>query len=148
MVGTPSAAVLSAFQSLPGYKNFNFEVKKEGVLKRVFCSQTDACVDLLQQLLAFDPASRISARDALAHPYFSEAPAPSCVRLLSAAAEPVQPKAKRLCRDQEHPAAAAAAAAAAAVSASDAAGEADDEASWVEALSKRQQAAAPSQLPL
>ncbi|KAI0223407.1 hypothetical protein L0F63_004537, partial [Massospora cicadina] len=37
---------------------------------------TKAGLDLMGQLLALDPKQRISARDALEHPYFSEAPAP------------------------------------------------------------------------
>jgi cyclin-dependent kinase 8/11 len=33
--------------------------------------------DLLQRLLCYDPARRITARDALAHPYFAQAPLPT-----------------------------------------------------------------------
>ncbi len=37
---------------------------------------TDAGFDLLSRLLCLDPAQRISADDALAHPWFSEPPRP------------------------------------------------------------------------
>lgn len=38
---------------------------------------SDAGFDLLQRLLALNPASRISARDALDHPWFREGPLPA-----------------------------------------------------------------------
>ena len=34
------------------------------------------CVDLLSRLLAYDPRTRLTAEEALAHPWFSAAPAP------------------------------------------------------------------------
>ncbi|XP_026191557.1 cyclin-dependent kinase 10 [Cyclospora cayetanensis] len=139
MLGTPTPEEWNGLEQLPGYSAFDFSQKRPGALRKVFSSQTPACTDLLSRLLALDPAKRITARDALAHPYFSEAPAPSCVRLLSAAAEPVhQAKAKRHCRSQEHPAASAAA------STSDAAGWSAKDGAWIASLFKQQQAAAPT----
>jgi cyclin-dependent kinase 7 len=36
-----------------------------------------AALDLLKRLMAFNPDERISAAEALAHPYFSSQPAPT-----------------------------------------------------------------------
>jgi cell division cycle 2-like protein len=43
---------------------------------------TDAGLELLAAMLELDPAKRISASDALAHKWFSEAPPPCDPRLL------------------------------------------------------------------
>jgi len=45
-------------------------------------SLSDNGFDLLQKLLAYDPANRISASDALSHPFFTEHPLPSPIGTL------------------------------------------------------------------
>jgi cell division cycle 2-like protein len=40
---------------------------------------TDVGLDLLQKLMTYDPAQRISAEEALKHPWFKEGPQPSKV---------------------------------------------------------------------
>lgn len=42
---------------------------------------TDSGLELLNAMLTYDPERRISARDALAHPYFAEDPPPKPVAL-------------------------------------------------------------------
>lgn len=42
---------------------------------------TDRGLELLNAMLTYDPDRRISARDALAHPYFSEDPPPKPLSL-------------------------------------------------------------------
>ena len=37
--------------------------------------------DLIKQMLAYDPSERITAFDALKHPYFSEDPKPEVFRI-------------------------------------------------------------------
>lgn len=41
-------------------------------LKSLFPGSPDHAIDLLEKLLKFDPSERITAADALKHPYFSE----------------------------------------------------------------------------
>lgn len=45
---------------------------------------SDSGLDLLRRLLALDPSRRISAADALSHPWFGESPLPTDPRLLPA----------------------------------------------------------------
>lgn len=43
---------------------------------RTFTAASDEALDLLNQFLLFDPCKRISARDALNHPYLTKPPLP------------------------------------------------------------------------
>jgi cell division cycle 2-like protein len=45
-------------------------------LRSKFTILTQAGLDLLSKLLTYDPSKRITAEEALKHPYFSESPAP------------------------------------------------------------------------
>lgn len=71
ILGTPTAKDWPSVRDLPNY-NDNFpNFKKVNLNERYFALDQHG-INLLQQLLEFDPANRISARRALEHPYFEE----------------------------------------------------------------------------
>lgn len=51
-------------------------------LRQLFTAATEDAIDLLQKLLTLAPSKRISAKEALAHPYFQKRPAPCEMREL------------------------------------------------------------------
>jgi len=69
-LGTPTEDVWHGCTSLPDYKpSFPKWRKKE--LSKLFENVHPTAVDLLEKMLIYEPAQRISAREALNHPYFS-----------------------------------------------------------------------------
>ncbi|KAJ3329130.1 Cyclin-dependent kinase catalytic subunit [Gonapodya sp. JEL0774] len=69
ILGTPTEAVWPGVSSLPDYKDTFPSWSKRPLSE--FVKTLDANgLDLLEQLLTYDPAKRISARRALLHPYF------------------------------------------------------------------------------
>jgi cell division cycle 2-like protein len=81
-LGTPNEAQWPGLRTLP---NFGKVVLRQAppMLRWKFQTQygggaslTEAGFDLLSQLLAWDPAGRISAEEALRHRWFSENPLP------------------------------------------------------------------------
>jgi cyclin-dependent kinase 7 len=63
--------------ALPGWADY--EARPPQPWRTIFPSTvaSDGALDLLSRMLVYDPASRISAADALRHPWFSMAPAPA-----------------------------------------------------------------------
>lgn len=45
-------------------------------LRQTFKYTSEAGVDLMSKLLCYDPAKRISAEEAMKHPFFTESPLP------------------------------------------------------------------------
>jgi cell division cycle 2-like protein len=77
LLGTPTEAVWPGFLDLPTVRKVQFKQFPAGALRRQFMYLTEATFGLLTGCLNYDPASRLTAEDALKHRYFEEAPAPT-----------------------------------------------------------------------
>ena len=72
------------FTELPGVKRFKFVQQPYSHLRAKFPAApmgqrpplSDKGFKMLERLLAYNPAKRLTAEDALAHPWFDEEPAP------------------------------------------------------------------------
>ena len=70
-MGTPTEEIWPGVTTLPDFKA-DFPNWKAKPLKEAVPSLDSEGLDLLGKMLAFDPAKRISARQALTHPYFRD----------------------------------------------------------------------------
>lgn len=81
--GYPTNEQFPGWKKLPGAKNTQeFEKYKKSKLRSLMkdCFNPDSAqqgLDLLQKMLLYDPSKRISAVDALRHPYFFTNPLPA-----------------------------------------------------------------------
>lgn len=72
IMGTPSDEVLTKFRKFSKHMKLKFSpVKGSGIRKKLSHCSAD-CVDLIEQMLAYDPEDRISAKHALRHPWFAD----------------------------------------------------------------------------
>ncbi|XP_067908553.1 cyclin-dependent kinase 1 [Heterodontus francisci] len=69
-LGTPNNDIWPEVETLPDYKN-TFPKWKAGSLSQVKNIDVNG-LDLLAKMLVYDPARRISAKEALRHPYFDD----------------------------------------------------------------------------
>jgi cyclin-dependent kinase 7 len=74
-LGTPTEEIWPGITSLPDYVPFSNCPPTP--FKQLFSAATDDALDLLSSFVKYNPALRISASDALKHPYFSNNPEPS-----------------------------------------------------------------------
>nr|GAT57546.1 predicted protein [Mycena chlorophos] len=73
ILGTPSEAQLQKMaKDSPEIQLKPFPRCPKMDLKQILPKASPAAIDLLERLLKFDPAERISAADALSHPYFTD----------------------------------------------------------------------------
>jgi len=74
VMGTPSIEKWPGLADLPEWKAGTFEVfPEEGVPKLVPKLDADG-LNLLDRMLQYDPAKRITAKEAIEHPYFKGLP--------------------------------------------------------------------------
>ncbi|KAL7315424.1 hypothetical protein PS15m_004646 [Mucor circinelloides] len=76
LLGSPTEEIWPGYSQLPHAKNIAPVYQPYSSLRSKFTTLTQAGLDLLSKLLTYDPSKRITAEEALNHPYFSESPAP------------------------------------------------------------------------
>lgn len=62
---------------MPHARSISKVAQPYSTLRQRFRYITEAGLDLLSKLLTYDPEQRITAEEALEHPYFTESPAPA-----------------------------------------------------------------------
>ena len=73
LLGTPTEEVWPGVTSYPDFKSSFPKWQRD--MNAVLCNNLDdAGLDLLEMLLVYDPAGRISAKQACNHPYFEDFP--------------------------------------------------------------------------
>jgi cell division cycle 2-like protein len=78
MLGTPTERSWPDFPRLPHCQSFQFaQYRDQGSLDRLMKGRLPPSgMDLLRGLLTFDPERRLTAAEALQHPFFTESPLP------------------------------------------------------------------------
>ncbi|KAG2226813.1 hypothetical protein INT45_005778 [Circinella minor] len=77
LLGVPNEKQWPGFSDLPHVKNIALDNWQPfSTLRSKFPYLTETGMDLLSRLLTYDPKKRITADEALQHPYFSESPLP------------------------------------------------------------------------
>lgn len=71
VLGTPDESTYPGIGALPDFK-FTFPKWKAQDFQSIFKGISELGIDLLSRMLIIDPTQRISAKNALLHPYFSE----------------------------------------------------------------------------
>ncbi|CAO3569951.1 unnamed protein product [Mortierella alpina] len=74
-LGTPTEAEWPNMSTLPDYMQYKYYPKTP--LKLLFTAAGADTLELLESMLIYDPNKRISAREALLHPYFFNKPRPT-----------------------------------------------------------------------
>ncbi|MCO5594611.1 hypothetical protein L7F22_048644 [Adiantum nelumboides] len=97
LLGTPNESIWPDFAKLPVKFNFRkqpFNKLREKFPPTSFAGQTplsDKGFNLLNRLLSFDPQKRITAEEALQHPWFKDTPLPKIKELMPATYPPTYP---------------------------------------------------------
>jgi len=75
LLGSPNEKIWPGFSELPNAKKISIH-QPYSTLRHRFKNLSEQGFDLMNRMLTYDPKKRISARDAIQHPYFSERPLP------------------------------------------------------------------------
>mmetsp|Transcript_12665 Transcript_12665/g.30046 ORF Transcript_12665/g.30046 Transcript_12665/m.30046 type:complete len:339 (-) Transcript_12665:119-1135(-) len=75
MLGTPTEQQWPGMKELPGF--MEFQRTKPVPLRTIFKDASDEALELLSQMVQFDPTRRITAEEALKHRYFCTDPKPT-----------------------------------------------------------------------
>ncbi|CCW64076.1 unnamed protein product [Phytomonas sp. EM1] len=70
ILGTPTEASWPGVGKLPLWGKVNFVQRSGCGLRETLPRSSEAAINILEKLLSLDPTSRISARDAMKHPFF------------------------------------------------------------------------------
>ncbi|KAF9438167.1 NADPH-dependent diflavin oxidoreductase 1 [Entomortierella beljakovae] len=99
LLGTPHEKIWQGFNKLP-MSSIKLPEQRFNNLRNKFPNITDAARSLLSGLLTYDPKKRLSVKQALAHPYFIEAPPAKHPSLL-----PTHPEVRNMSssRNEENP---------------------------------------------
>ncbi|KDQ12065.1 hypothetical protein BOTBODRAFT_34920 [Botryobasidium botryosum FD-172 SS1] len=76
LLGSPTEETWPGYSALPLAQTITLPSQTHSTLRNKFPLVTHAGLDLLSKFFTYDPEQRISAEEALRHPYFSEAPLP------------------------------------------------------------------------
>ena len=72
IMGTPDAELLDKFRAHAAHIDLNFAAKEGTGIAKLLPHASSDCIDLICKLLEYNPELRITARQALRHPYFKE----------------------------------------------------------------------------
>ncbi|KIY72757.1 Pkinase-domain-containing protein [Cylindrobasidium torrendii FP15055 ss-10] len=76
LLGPPTHASWPGYSDLPLAKSMNLPSPQPALFRQQFPHLSANGLDLMISLLTYDPAARISAAEAMEHPYFKESPLP------------------------------------------------------------------------
>lgn len=75
-MGLPNEKVWPGFNSLPNAKMISRKYSSDSQLRKKFNQFSESGLDLLINLLQYDPTKRLCAKMALSHSFFKESPLP------------------------------------------------------------------------
>ena len=87
LLGTPNNNIYPGWKRLPNikkniYKNIDQKKYKYNEIDQKFNIFGHLCLDLIKKFLAYDPAKRITAKNAIKHSYFKQIPLPLTQQLM------------------------------------------------------------------